>query len=85
MERQFGLITRLRVRRDRPATGSTVHVYRRLAPFSATLCGEVIAPGDRSWGEFGTPLASPPLEAVDCGRCRAYLARASRAGLSDAV
>ena len=75
MERQLGLITRIRWRRGRPANQETVHVYRRLAPFSATLCGEVIREDDRTWGTFGAPLDDLPLEAVNCGRCGKYMVR----------
>ena len=84
MERQFGLITRARWRRGRPANQETVHVYRRLAPFSATLCGEVIRDDDRGWGAFGRPLEDLPLEAVNCGRCRKYVARQRLDGMEGA-
>lgn len=75
MERQIGSVTRLRWRRNRVLAGRTVHAYRRLAPFSATLCGEIIALGDRSWGPLGPPADDPPIEAIECDRCRAYLSR----------
>jgi hypothetical protein len=84
MERQFGLITRLRWRRNKTLIGKTVHVYRRLAPFSATLCGEIIVATDKGWGPFGPPTDDPPLEAVECGRCRAYLRGSAPARLQGA-
>ena len=85
MERQFGLITRVRWRRGRPANQATVHVYRRLAPVSATLCGEVVRTDDRSWGPFGPPVGDLPGEAIDCGRCRTYIVRQRLVGVEGAV
>jgi hypothetical protein len=84
MERQFGLVTRRRWRQNRPANGQTTHVYRRLQPFAATLCGDVVEPGSRGWDDPGPPLTDLDLHAVNCGRCRAYLVRQQLVTLDNA-
>jgi hypothetical protein len=71
--RPLGLVRRRR--RDGPADPATVHAYRRAGPLTATLCGQVVRPGDPSWRPVASPGPGPALRLVTCRSCRRALAR----------
>jgi hypothetical protein len=71
--RLFGTVSHYGRGRREP-TSITVHAYRELAPFRATLCGALVSDAEGTWGD-ATPTGTPPGPAtVDCRRCRRYLA-----------